>query len=242
VKSSVCKERKEYRFNKQGDFVISRTIYIPQQDLPLEERELQYFVEVFGGYKPLIFEKEKWFTHEVYNDFSVETSRLFTLVKKHPAELFRTWKRFGKNPFAFSEKMEVKSTMEKAVLTLNRMMGFSKKNMNIPESVKLKEFIDMVSKRLVKVIITMQSFEKIIPVYNRKDVFLFLCPPGMGKEKPVSFDPDDHQKLATLLSEHQGEFLIKYPHHPDLENLYKGYYILRTGNSLIISNYIIPKG
>jgi len=109
------------------------------------------------------------------------------------------------------------------------------------------------SQRLAKVVIENQSYETIIPKYDREGTLLYLDPPYYGAEcYEVGFGLEDHKKLRELLGDCRCSVLLSYNDHPFIRDLYKGFWIYsvkRLNNmvqrydpgslysELIISNY-----
>jgi DNA adenine methylase len=72
--------------------------------------------------------------------------------------------------------------------------------------------IGQASRRLAKVNIEHQPFEKLIVHYDRKGVFLYLDPPYVGAEDypGVVFTPEHHVLLRDILANIDGYFLLSY--------------------------------
>ena len=72
--------------------------FFPEQNIPIKSRQIQNFVEVFGGVAWMTLYKERWATNEVYNDLNNNLTNLFNVIRHHPTEFLKQ--------FAFLPKSE----------------------------------------------------------------------------------------------------------------------------------------
>ncbi len=81
------------------------------------------------------------------------------------------------------------------------------------------------SKRLEDVIIEHQSFEILIPHYDREDAFIYLDPPCFSSEYvyDAGFDWEHHVLMRDILAACKGKWLISQADCTEIRELYKGY-------------------
>ncbi len=84
------------------------------------------------------------------------------------------------------------------------------------------------SKRLENVIIEHQSFEILIPHYDREDAFIYLDPPYFDSEYVYDsgFDWEQHVLMRDILAAAKGKWLVSQADCPQIRELYKGYDML----------------
>ena len=90
------------------------------------------------------------------------------------------------------------------------------------------DYLKEVSKRLNRVLIENQDFERLIKTYDRLDALFYLDPPYYEAEKyyPDRFNPEDHNRLRKCLEDIKGKFILSYNDCPQIRELYEGYVIL----------------
>lgn len=82
------------------------------------------------------------------------------------------------------------------------------------------------SRRLSKVVIENQSYETIIPRYDKEETLLYLDPPYYEAEcYEVGFGLEDHRKLQQLLRNCKCYVMLSYNDHPFIRELYQGFWI-----------------
>ncbi len=84
------------------------------------------------------------------------------------------------------------------------------------------------SKRLENVIIENQSFDVLIPHYDRKESFFYLDPPYYNSEYvyDATFNWEQHILMRDILAGIQGKCLISQADCPEIRELYKDFFIL----------------
>lgn len=84
------------------------------------------------------------------------------------------------------------------------------------------------SSRLANVIIENQSFDVLIPHYDREDAFFYGDPPYFHSEYvyDADFDWDQHVLLRDTLAKCKGKWLISQADFPEVRELFKDYDIL----------------
>ena len=105
---------------------------------------------------------------------------------------------------------------------------------------KAKEYLNVVSNRLNKVVIENDDYRKIIKNYDKKDTLFYLDPPYYDAEKyyPDRFMLEDHLELKRLLEGIKGKFILSYNDCDYIRKLYRGYNIVEVErvHSLIQKN------
>jgi len=88
------------------------------------------------------------------------------------------------------------------------------------------------SKRLKGVTIENKSFQELIPLYDKEDVFFYVDPPYVATESYYKntggFGKKEHQELAALLSNVKGRFLLSYNDCDLVRELYKDFNIISS--------------
>lgn len=84
------------------------------------------------------------------------------------------------------------------------------------------------SRRLENVIIEQQSFEQLIPHYDREESFFYADPPYYDSEYvyDAEFTWDHHVLLRDTLTKCKGKWLVSQADCPEIRYLFKGYEIL----------------
>lgn len=84
------------------------------------------------------------------------------------------------------------------------------------------------SKRLANVIIENQSFDTLIPHYDREDAFFYGDPPYFNSEYvyEADFGWEQHVLLRDTLAKCKGKWLISQADFPEVRELFKGCYFL----------------
>lgn len=208
-----------------------------------DEKSFERYIEVFGGAGWVLFAKERHAKMEVFNDINSDLINLYRVVKYHPEALQKEldWMFVSREQFSacISQlKAEGMTDIQKAArfyCIIKNSFGanqrsFSLSPRNMQETIS---YLSQVSKRLNKVVIENQDFEKIIKTYDRPKSLFYLDPPYYEAEKyyPDRFQPEDHVRLKEALERIQGKFVLSYNDCPEIKELYKGYNILETDRS-----------
>ena len=84
------------------------------------------------------------------------------------------------------------------------------------------------SARLSNVIVEQQSFEVLIPHYDRDDAFFYADPPYYNSEYvyDADFDWEHHVLLRDTLAKCRGKWLVSQVDCPEIRELFKDYDIL----------------
>ena len=84
------------------------------------------------------------------------------------------------------------------------------------------------NKRLEEVVVEHQSFEILIPHYDREDSFFYLDPPYVRSEYvyDTGFTWEQHVLMRDMLAGIKGKCLISQADFPEVRELYKDFFIL----------------
>lgn len=195
--------------------------YLKKEIVNRFPQKFEKYIEVFGGAAWILFYKKKS-GYEVYNDLNSDLVNLFKCVKFHFPELKRELTIGLNSRQLFNEMKESLNfdgltdiqraarffmLIKTSYGSKSETFGCMKKDIN-----KMVDYLEAVQKRLSDVIIENMSFEKIIDRYDKKDVFFYLDPPYYGSEKyyQLQFSEDEHMKLAEMLKQIKGKFLLSY--------------------------------
>ena len=231
-------------------------------NFPTEKDAFNRYIEVFGGAAWVLFYKNKHASFEVYNDVNGELVNLFRCTKSHPQEVAKEMELslISREKFNFhkNQKIEDLTDIQRACRFLylikysfcSDVATFGANNRLLPTG----ELLTQVAKRLERVIIENNSYEKIIKQYDRPDSLFYCDPPYYKTEKfynvnEIYFVQNDHEKLRNLLANIKGRFILSYNDDEYLRDLYKDFNIkgvTRSNNmsahrgifkEIIITNY-----
>jgi len=210
--------------------------YLKKEIVKRFPEKFDKYVEVFGGAAWVLFYKEKS-EYEVYNDLNGDLVNLFKCVKFHLPELKRELSGGINSRQLFNEMRESLNfigltDIQRAArffIIIKTSYGskghhFGCKSRNYDGMI---DYFDKVRERLGNVIIENMSFEKIIERYDKNDVLFYLDPPYYGSEKyyQAEFSEDNHIKLAEMLKEVRGSFILSYNDCDYVRKLYSQFNI-----------------
>jgi DNA adenine methylase len=239
---------------------------IPKHDL---------YCEVFGGAGWVLFgkspDKNDWQINkkvkytEIYNDINGELVNFWKHIKLHPKAFVTEL-----NEYLVSRQIWDDLNDSKPITEIQRSINFYyllamsygsqsgnfciKKGKHLP--LRNLETVEKAMKRLNNVIIEKKSFEDIINKFDDKNTFFYLDPPYYKREMLYKRDDantfKEHKKLADMLKNIKGKFLLSYNDTQYIKELYdkfdikeiQAYYSLGgkaqkqdTYTELIIKNY-----
>lgn len=209
---------------------------IPEQDIPMRNRKIQRYVEVFGGVAWLLLYKNKWFQNEVYNDINDGLVNLFSVIRFHPDALIQEVELLvnSQKLFHYYKDTLHLTDIQKAAGTLIKYgWSFSSKGMSYAfqgrNSVQiLISKISALRERFQSVAISNESFEKCIKRWDKENTFLYLDPPYFGSENVypgITFGVEQHVLLSELLKETKAMWMLSYGDHELIRELYKDFII-----------------
>ena len=237
---------------------------------PLVPKDIISYCEPFGGAGWVLFYKDKWADLEIYNDLDSRLVNLFRVVKYHPDELIKEMSFMLSSRELFLQMMQNPgiTDIQKAarfMFLITRSFGGRGTNFGTVKRatggatkshINLMKRIEAIHKRLDKVLIENQDFEKFIKSYDHDKAFFYCDPPytiGAGYDI-VSTGDFDHKRLRNILKNITGRFLLSYDDSEKVRDLYKGYEMIeverlnginnvtqknKTFKELLIANYSI---
>ena len=205
------------------------------------------YIEVFGGAGWLLFYRDKHAPFEVYNDINGELVNLFRCVKAHPQEMVREidFNLISRERFCFhkNQKVDDLTDIQRAGRFLYlikysfcaNINTFGAKTCPLPS----EKLLEQIAKRLERVIIENNSYEKIIKQYDRTNSLFYCDPPYYKRENfyntnEIYFTQNDHEKLRDSLTNIKGYFILSYNDDEYLRSLYEGFKIkeVTRGNNM----------
>lgn len=216
-----------------GKFYARKLIlsYFPQ--------DVQYYCEPFAGGGSIFFAKEKSAT-SVLNDRDPSLVLVYTVIRDQPEQLIdwlagkaatRENHKYYKNEYQPTTDLEragrwyyLNRISYSGIMNMpNCFWGYGEKYSMIPEN--WPRVIRAASEKLQDVAITNDDFEQTIE--NAPDgALLFVDPPYFNADQDkfytISFNPEDHRRLANCLEKHAGRlrFLLTYDNCEDIREMY----------------------
>lgn len=201
------------------------------------------YCEVFGGGGWVLFRKEPSFL-EIYNDLNSDLVNLFRTIRDnyevfaHKAE----WTLHSREMYNEAVK-ELQGgrpdETERAIsFATHRIQSFAGTGHSWGYQIRahsatsgqwlpfLKR-MELISARLKKVQIECLDFTKVIEKYDTPDTLFYCDPPYVASEKyyDVEFGHKEHLRLASLLKEIKGRFVLSYYENDLVRDLYGGFNI-----------------
>jgi DNA adenine methylase len=199
--------------------------------------DYERYIEVFGGGGWVLFHKQPADDFEVYNDFNGLLTNLYRCVRDKPGELISRL-RFVLNSRADFEIVRAALARDSPADDVLRAAMFYQL-IRYSYASGLKSYasqphdiwadfppIEQASRRLGKVVIENQDFEKLIRHYDRPESFFYADPPYYETESYYAnigengFTRDDHIRLRDLLLSIEGKFLLSYNDCAFIRELY----------------------
>lgn len=200
------------------------------------KEEIEKYVEPFGGAAWVLFGKTPH-SKEVYNDINGELVNLFRMVKYHPEALQTElsfmlnsreefFRQRGMQPETMTELQRaarmfylIKASYGSKVSTFG--VGF--------KDVSAIKNLQAVHERLIKVLIENKSFDEILQIHDSERTLFFIDPPYHGTEKFYQMKDDfgetEHRKLAEMLYNLKGKWILTDNDVQFVRNLYEGFHI-----------------
>lgn len=152
---------------------------------PLIPEDIGSYIEPFGGGGWLLFYKEKWADLEVYNDLDERLVNLFRIVRYHPDELIKEFRYMLASRKIFKEALECSAYTDiqrasKFLYLISRSFGGKGRNFGTSKKSGIKSQqnilgrINVINKRLDRVLIENLEFEKVIFDYDNQQAFFLL--------------------------------------------------------------------
>lgn len=202
------------------------------------------YIEVFGGAGWVLFAKEQIPGQmEVYNDLDGDLVNLFRCVKYHCEALQSELDYLPHSReifFDYIAQMKVSGLTDlqraaRYLYLIKHSFGATKDRFatNIKSTNNVKQYIVAIQERLKTVVIENRDFEAVIKIYDRPNALFYLDPPYVGTEKhyAVQFSDADHQRLAEVLKNIKGRFVLSYGDVPLVRELYSWCNIYSTSRT-----------
>jgi len=213
-----------------------------------EGHEKLTYCEVFGGGGWVLFKKEPSFV-EIYNDLNKNLVTLFTVIKDNFEEFNHkaTWTLHSREMYTEARKQladdqflnEVERAMSYAIAQIQSFSGSGNSwgyQITADKIISGKwlpflKRLELINARLKKVQIESLDFGACIEKYDKPYTLFYCDPPYVEaehyyKKENVDFKPEDHLRLAEILSGIKGKFVLSYYDHPLIRELYKSYNII----------------
>lgn len=192
------------------------------------------YIEVFGGGAWVLFFKPPE-AFEVYNDFNCLLTNLFRCMRDCPDELNNEMEFMLNSRLDFEYVKEILNKTPEKLPDPKRAAYFyflvrcsygSGASDFACQPRAVQNYIPAIkaaSIRLQKVIVENRDFERLIKQYDRPESFFYCDPPYYMTEDYYmgdGFSRKDHQRLADVLCNIQGKFLLSYNDCEEIRELY----------------------
>ena len=203
------------------------------QRFPPGFRNMMY-VEVFGGGGSVLLNKERS-VREVLNDANGNLINLYRVVREHPDELKdrllyvlhsrEDFKIAQRRLAQFSYKDDILRAADFYQVVRQSYAGNGKQFSPVARSMWAGfPAIDRVAGRLQGVTLEIEDFETIFQRYDSPTTFFYLDPPYFFTEDYYPgniFTRKDHARLASILLNAEGLWLLSYNLCPEVLELYQ---------------------
>ncbi len=217
-----------------------------------EDYKTRSYIEVFGGGGWVLYKKERS-NLEVYNDLNSNLVNLFRVIRdnydefSHRAEWSLHSREMYQEARAKLKDDKFLNEVEKAMhIAIAQVQSFSGKggwgytvNVNKMTNGKWSPFLrrlELINARLKNVQIECLDFEKLIKKYDGENALFYIDPPYVGVEHYYDTDTnkfrlEDHKRLAELLKNIKGKFVLSYYENELVRKLYKDFKIIKKNTS-----------
>lgn len=214
------------------------------------------YAEPFMGMGGIFFRRERVPKAEVVNDFSRDVTNLFRILQRHYQPLmdelaFRLTSR-AEFDRLLAANADTLTDLERAARFLylqrttfggkvhGKTFGVSPYDPGRFDVRKLGPLLDAIHSRLAGVTIECLSYADFIPRYDRDEVLFYLDPPYWNCENdygPGLFGKPDFERLAKLLHDVKGTFILSLNDTPEVRETFNGFEI-----QPITLSYTMPRG
>lgn len=203
--------------------------------------EHKTYAEVFSGGAWIFFSKEPS-KSEVINDLDSDLISFYRVVQKHLEEFLKQfkWLLTSREWFKdWKDQLEGRglTDIEKAARyyyvqrlafggrVRNRSFGIATDGrpprINI---LRLEEEMSAIHLRLANVTIENLSWRELIARYDRPDTFFYCDPPYYKcKDYKHNFILKDYKKIAQILKQIKGRFMLSINDHPDMRQIFQDF-------------------
>lgn len=210
------------------------------------------YCEVFAGAAWLLFKKEESKV-EIINDINTDLVTLYRVVKNHLEEFIRylKWILVARDEFDRfrKENPETLTDIQKAVrfyYLLKTGYGSRIKNPTISIStlrksnfnlLRIEEELSAVHLRLARVYVENMHYERLIERFDKPSTFFYLDPPYYGCEDYYGdgiFDREDFSRIAELLANTQGKFIMSINDNSQIRSIYRQFHIEEVSTNYLV--------
>ena len=213
---------------------LAKTIVNMINQIPHER-----YVEPFLGMGGIFLRRNKIVVEEVINDINKDIINLFRVVQRHKDALIELcqWQLSSRDEFYRLRTLprESLTDIERAFCFLylqkhafagnvdHRSMKLSGSSFNI---YLLEKKIRLLHKRLSKVFIECSPYDEFILRQDKANTLHYLDPPYLGTERYYGnqFSKDDFYKLADMLKNVKGSFILSINNTNETRDIFKDFY------------------
>lgn len=197
------------------------------------------YVEPFIGMGGIFLRRPFRVKSEVINDVSRDVSNLFRILQRHYEALMDMLKFQLTSRADFQRLLDTNADnltdLERAARFLylqrvrfggaprSRVFSVAPGNSARFDVSRLGPMLDDVHQRLSSVVIECLPYERLIPTYDRPRTLFYLDPPYWGCENHYGkeiFSRDDFHRIADLLSDLKGRFIMSINDVPEIRDIF----------------------
>lgn len=199
------------------------------------------YVEVFAGAGHIFF-KKKESEVEVINDINKELITFYRVLQNHADEFIKQFEWIAISRLEwykyYKTSPENLTDIQRAVRfyycicngfggkVANQSYGYNVTSKPSFSAKKLKEMLDKTKERMLKVNIECLPYDDILKRYDREATLFYLDPPYHHTEDMYGkgiFSKDDYIKIASILSNIKGKFMLSINDTELIREVFKGF-------------------
>lgn len=199
------------------------------------------YAEPFLGMGGVFLRRDRKPPVEIVNDMSRDVANLFRILQRHYQPFLDTlkWQLTSRADFDRLNKAEADTLtdLERAARFLylqrtafggkvaGRSFGISRTTPARFDLTKLASLLEAVHERLSSVVIECLDFEVFLRRYDRPGTLFYVDPPYWGSEGDYGrelFGRADFERLAAVLRQLQGRWLLSLNDRPEVRQLFAG--------------------
>jgi DNA adenine methylase len=209
-----------------------------------------------------IFLRRTWrASSEVINDISRDVATLFRVLQRHYVPLMDMlrWQITSRSEFErlVATDPDTLTDLERAARFLylqrvayggkvtGRNFGVSVGTPGRFDITKLASLLEDVHERLAGVVIERLHYAELLARYDSPGSLFYLDPPYWGCEGDYGegvFSPADFDRLAEILSQIQGQFLLSINDRPEVRQIFAGFEIEMVETTYTVSGAVGARG
>ena len=202
------------------------------------------YAEPFIGMGGIFLRRRKKPKCEILNDLNQDIVNLFRVVRENPEELNRQFEYMVSSRSEFFRIMkippetltDVQRAAQYTYLQVHRFSGIpTTRSMNTAshmkakfDPAKMRVRIDRVYRRLHGVRIENEDWARFMERYDKAYTLFYLDPPYWGHEDDYGkglFKREDFARMAEILGNLKGRFLLSLEDKPELREIFSGFEI-----------------